>query len=342
VAIDSVDFGGGRTVRDLSLSTQIVDDLPKVFSFSGRENGTNAMTLAVMPKGDHQSITLTIADASAWLQLLAQLLREVPQPVNAVTELAGPLGQIPILLSGGRCELDGDLRPRDGARWFDGQFKLTDIVIRQPPRILQLVALKSGKRLRENPVIKEFSVGRLFVSQTLVALEGIRSDAVSLNYLKLNFIRYGLADASLHLDGQYAGIGFEVLGTRAEPQVFLKNNLLIRAIGSEQEFAFDDVPSPPPPPPPQKKNDPTGLPAVSRRHSNLSSYDLSQPERYLPRRLPILPASSTFSVGILSIRLSLLVGVIVLRANRRRPFREGVLSFPRSAQIASPTMPQIP
>jgi hypothetical protein len=253
VAIDSVDFYGGRDVRALNLSTSIVDDFPQVLSFSGQENGTNALTLLLKPKGDHQSIRLTIADASAWVQLVAQTLRDLPLPNNAMAELAGALGQIPVLLSGGEFDLSGDVRLRDDARWFDGQCKLTDIEIRHPPRILQLIALKSGKHLLENPGVKEISVGRLFVSPTLVALEGIKADAASLNHLKLNFIRYGLADEALHLDGQYAGVGFEVLGTRAEPQVFLKNNLLIRAIGSEQEFAFAEVPAAAPPPPPKKE-----------------------------------------------------------------------------------------
>lgn len=112
-------------------------------------------------------------------------------------------------------------------------------------------AAESGKRLRENPVIKEFSAGWLFVSDTLVALEGIRPDAASLASLKLNFIQYGVADEALHLDGPYAGVSFEAVGTRAEPQVFLKDNLLIRAIGSHEEFAFVDAPVAAPPLPPK-------------------------------------------------------------------------------------------
>lgn len=61
-----------------------------------------------------------------------------------------------------------------------------------------------------------------------------------------------MADEALHLDGQYSGVGFEVLGTRAEPQVFLKDNLFIRASGSQQEFAFGDAPVAAPPPPPKQ------------------------------------------------------------------------------------------
>jgi len=181
-----------------------------------------------------------------------QPLRDAQIPVGLTARSAATLAQIPALLGGGRFELEGDLRPVNRSRWFDGQCKLENIVIRQPPRILKLLALKSGKRLRENPVIREISVGRLFVSDSLVALENIKSDAVSLDHLKLSFIRYGLVNESVHIDGQYAGIGFEVLGTRADPQIFLRNNLLVRAIGSEQEFVFDDVTTGAPPPPPKK------------------------------------------------------------------------------------------
>ncbi|HUJ42600.1 MAG TPA: hypothetical protein VLW52_03225 [Opitutaceae bacterium] len=251
VAIDAVEFGGGRSVRDLSMSTRIIDDLPRELSLQGREDGANPLTFMVTPKGDHQEVRLTIADATAWLRTLLQPLRGVELPPDTMTAMADNLAQFPVLFSGGRFELDGDLRLRRPDRLFDGQFKLTDTVIRQPPRVLQLIALKSGKRLRESPLIKEFSASRLFVSDKLVALEGIKSDAASLAYLKLNFIRYGLADETLHLDGRYAGVGFEVLGTRANPQVFLKDNLLIRAIGSDQEFAFGDPPAAPPPPPRQ-------------------------------------------------------------------------------------------
>jgi hypothetical protein len=249
VAIDAVDLGGGHTVRDLTLSTRIVDDLPQELSLHGLANGTNLLDLAIAPNGDRQSVKLTIADATGWLQLLLQPFREVALPASTVTVLADNLGRIPVLFSGGRLELAGDLRLRTPARLFDGQFKLADTVIRQPPRVLRLVALKSGKRLRENPLIKEISASRLFISDRLVALEGIKSDGASLAYLNLNFLRYGLADEALHLDGRFAGVGFEVLGTRAEPQVFLKNNLLIRSIGVPQEFAFGDAPVAAPPPP---------------------------------------------------------------------------------------------
>ncbi|HUL52572.1 MAG TPA: hypothetical protein VLT83_04080 [Opitutaceae bacterium] len=251
VAIDAVEFGGDRSVRSLNISTRIIDDLPRDFSLQGRENGTNLLTFTITPKGDHQEVRLSIADATAWLRTLLQPFQEVKLPPDLVTAIADNLAQFPVLFSGGRFELGGDLRLRRPARLFDGEFKLSDTVIRQSPRVLQLVALKSGKGLREHPLIKEFSASRLFVSDTLVALEGIKSDAASLAYLKLNFIRYGLADETLHLDGRYAGVGFEVLGTRANPQVFLKDNLLIRAIGTEQEFAFGDPPTAPPPPPRQ-------------------------------------------------------------------------------------------
>jgi len=249
VAIGDVEFGDGRLVRDLHLTAHLLDDEPREVTFDGRENGANPLNLTVRPKGDGQELDLTVGDSTAWLQTLLQPLRGVTLPPGDFAAMADDLAELPVLFGGGRLELHGALRLADPARLFDGQCRLSDTVIRQTPRVLKLIALRSGKQLRERPLIKEISASRLFASNALIALEGIKSDAASLSYLRLNFLRYGLADDSLHLDGAFAGVGFEVLGTRASPQIFLKNNLLVRAVGSEPEFTFGEIPTAPAPPP---------------------------------------------------------------------------------------------
>ena len=66
--------------------------------------------------------------------------------------------------------------------------------------------------------------------------------------VKLNSFRYAFAGEKLAVDGDYFGVGFEVVGTRADPQVFLKENAVIRAIGQKNEFDFfgDDAAAPAP------------------------------------------------------------------------------------------------
>ena len=124
----------------------------------------------------------------------------------------------------------------------------------RPPRVVQLLALKSGKAFQASPFIEEFSIGRITLSQALLRVSGIALVGSGLvDRLKVTSASYGLADEHLKVDGEYFGVGFEVVGTRADPQIFLKDsNKFIRAIGTRNEFDFDETPPPPKPKKPKK------------------------------------------------------------------------------------------
>ena len=115
-----------------------------------------------------------------------------------------------------------------------------------------MLALKSGNSFQKSPFIEEFSIGQITLSKTLVRVSAISLLGSGLvDRLKVTSASYGLADERLKMDGEYFGVGFEVVGTRADPQIFLKDsNKLIRAIGVRNEFDFDE---PPPKPAPKPK-----------------------------------------------------------------------------------------
>jgi hypothetical protein len=56
--------------------------------------------------------------------------------------------------------------------------------------------------------------------------------------VKLKSAEYAFADGNLEVYGEYFGVGFEVVGTRADPQVFLKENALLKAVILQPDSGF--------------------------------------------------------------------------------------------------------
>ena len=168
--------------------------------------------------------------------------------------LVAQLVKVPALVSGGGVSLDMDLRPGE-TDWLRGRMRLTRAKMLHPPRVVQMLALKSGKSFQTSPFIEEFSIGQITLSKTLISVSAISLLGSGLiDRLKVNSASYGLVDERLKMDGVYFGVGFEVVGTRADPQVFLKDsNVLIRAIGVKNEFDFDEKPPKPAAKPPAPK-----------------------------------------------------------------------------------------
>ena len=109
-------------------------------------------------------------------------------------------------------------------------------------------ALKSGKSLQASPLIEQFSIGKITINDDQLRVEEIVVNGSGLiNNLKVRSADYGLSSETVKVDGDYFGVGFDVIGTRADPQVFLKDsNLMLRAIGTRNEFDFDTQPAPAP------------------------------------------------------------------------------------------------
>jgi len=107
------------------------------------------------------------------------------------------------------------------------------------PRLLQLLALRSGKSLEQKPLIRKLSVGEWSLDSDGLAVKTFTLDGSGLiDRLKLRSINYAFAGEKLAVDGDYFGIGFEVVGTRTDPQVFLKETGLLKAVVLQPDSGF--------------------------------------------------------------------------------------------------------
>lgn len=238
VELSAVDFGAGRTVSDLRVSGILDRGWPRDVAVTGREGTANALRAELGGGGVTQGVRLEVADASAWLATLAMPLRELKLPPSPLADSAAQLVKIPSLVAGGRVELSGELAARQR---FTGTLHLENATIVRAPRVLQLLALKSGKSLAQSPLIERLDIDRIAYDPKGISVEGLAFAGTGLiDRVEVKSANYQLGAEKLGVDGVYFGVGFEVVGTRADPQVFLKDdNLLIRAVGQRNEFDFE-------------------------------------------------------------------------------------------------------
>lgn len=120
---------------------------------------------------------------------------------------------------------------------------MTDAVVIHPPRILNLLALKSRRDLEASAEIQSLTLDQIVADQKQVVIghTGLRATSF-VGKLRIGHISYGLVDEQIHLDGSFFGVGFEVVGTRSDSQVYLQDNALIRACGRPNEFDFGPQP----------------------------------------------------------------------------------------------------
>jgi hypothetical protein len=235
-----VTLGPGLALHGLAFSGELRDGRPVAATFAGREGAGNTLTFSFTPTGDHHTVALNVADVPAWLRALTEPLRAAKLPPALAAPVA-EVAKVPTILKGGRLELRGDVRLAEPERLFDGTFALRETTMIRPPVVLQLVAAKSRKTMQVDPLIREFSAKRVYFNATAAGLEGITLTASGLvDWLTLNSARYGLRDESVYFDGKY-GLEFEVKGSRPTlglKDVYLKENTLIRAIGTQSDLDF--------------------------------------------------------------------------------------------------------
>ncbi len=249
VSVGEIEFGPGQNARKFELHTELDKNWPASLTLSAVSGADDALRAELGGPAAHQTFKLNIADASGWLRTLTAPWSATPPAPGQFGSLVAQLMKVPTVVSGGGVTIEADMR-RSEPEWLHGRLQLTRATLVRPPYVLQLLALKSGKTLGNSPLIEDFSIGRLTLSRTTVGVTDISLTGSGLiNNLKVKSASYGLADEALKVDGEYFGVGFDVIGTRAAPKIFLKDsNKLIRAIGQRNEFDFD----PPPPAKPKK------------------------------------------------------------------------------------------
>lgn len=236
-------FGDKATVRDFQFKTELVNQQPSALTLEGTADGNNRLRATLEGKPDGQALDLEVGDAPGWIRTLLAPWQQTPALTGTYGTTIAQLGKVPVIVAGGRIAAHAVVHP-GAADWFEGDLRLSHTTMIRPPRILQLLALKSGKAAQGTPLIDELVLGKITLSATQLRLADFSlKGAGFVNNLKLGKASYALADEVIEVDGQYFGIGFEVGGTRGSPQVYLKENALIRAIGQRNEFDFDDPPA---------------------------------------------------------------------------------------------------
>ncbi len=239
VDLETLALGAGRTLKAVRATARLRDGWPERLEVAAQEGAGNALlfSLGAGTSGGAQAVRLTIDDASAWVAAMTTPFKAVALPAEMAATVA-TVAQVPTLVAGGRVDLAGEWAER--AR-FSGRLGVGRATMVQPPRILQLLALKSGKALTQRPLLEQLTIERVAVDAAGIALDGVTLAGTGLvDRLKLNSARYELRTQNVAVDGLYFGVGFEVVGTRADPQVFLKDNsLLVRTVGQRNEFDFE-------------------------------------------------------------------------------------------------------
>lgn len=235
-AADRVEFGDQREGRSVHLSGRWQDG-PGPLVFTGIEGPANRLTLSLGAVG-RQSVNLSVDNAADWITALTAPFRETWLGREYGGSLLAHSGYATGAVASGAVELEGHLI--DGKR-FAGRVEVRHATLRRTPKILQMLAFKSRRSLGREPLIERIDVPRLLVDEHAISCGGATLAGAGLvDRLTVRSLACNLDDGRLTVDGDYFGVGFQVLGTRAEPQVYLKDdNLLVRTFGEPNEFDFE-------------------------------------------------------------------------------------------------------
>ncbi len=251
-SLGEIAFGPGHNARAFELHTRLAQNWPAEFSLSSLVGKDDALNATLTGPLEHQVFKFSITDASVWMRTLAAPWNQTPPAPGQFGSLVLQLAKVPTIVAGGAVSLEADLR-RGEPEWLSGRLQLRRAIMIRAPYVLQLLARKSGRSVQDSPTIEEFSIGKLALGKTNLTITDLTLTGSGLiDRIKLKSASYGLADEALKVDGEYFGVGFDILGTRADPKIFLKDsNPIIRAIGSRNEFDFDTAPPAPKPPAPK-------------------------------------------------------------------------------------------
>jgi hypothetical protein len=206
-------------------------------------------TMETKPQERDRRLELRVDDVPRWAAAVSAPLRVAPpSPTAKLGELEavagvmlGNLDTIVSLLAGGSLEASAVLPENQKPPRLQAVVAIRNATVLRAPRIVQLLALKSGRELQTRPLLREFSIQGLALHDGLIEVTGVKLDGTGLiDRLRINKGSYALDGEVIAVDGTYFGIGFEVDGTRRDPQVWLKDNLLIRAIGTSSELDFGE------------------------------------------------------------------------------------------------------
>jgi len=191
------------------------------------------------------SITLAIDDTCSLLSALTAAVRQIPNPSPDLASAISTLTDIHTSFSGGSLLFTGTLAPPpasvpDALPVLDGALTLNNATMRTPPRALQLLALKTKKQLQRAPLLEKTTIRRLRFAPPELTMENLAFAGAGLLNLKLDTATYNFTTDALKSGGVYYGIPFEIIGTSAAPQIYLKENPVTKLLGEKSDLNWGD------------------------------------------------------------------------------------------------------
>jgi hypothetical protein len=238
IRIDEIATGPGETARDLRARAIWTAEGPVALSLDALSGPGRRLHADLSGPDNRRVVRLEIEDVAAWARQGAAPWPDAAKLTGTVSQRIAQLAAIPATISGGNLVAEATLEP--GAKaWFRARIALDHAVLVSAPRVLNLLAMKSRRALETAPAVEHLGLEDITVEQAQVRVGRIDIQGSGfVDKLKVDHAACTLADRQLHVDGSFFGIGYEVAGTVADPQVYLKDNALLKAIGRPNEFEF--------------------------------------------------------------------------------------------------------
>ncbi len=235
-------MGPGLVARDLQMQLHWDRREPISLSLAANMGTGKGLRASITGPANAQVAKIEVDDVATWARLWASPWREQPRPIGGWSRSMAQLAELPVIISGGNIVAEATFN-RAANPWLHGRLEVTDAVLVRAPLILNLLALKSRRDLQKSPLIERLEMDDISVDRDKVRIGRTSLHGTGfVSKLKIDQAAYHPADQRLHVEGAFFGVGYEITGTRDDPQVYMKDNAFIRALGRANEFDFGPPP----------------------------------------------------------------------------------------------------
>jgi hypothetical protein len=239
VTAQEVLFAPGHKASDFQLRSELADGRLVALAIEAREGKGNRVNASLVGVNDAE-VKLVMDDMAAWLVAISSTVRAMPPPGPEGVRLADDLQRVSVMFGGGRFTLEGRLPSTPGEVVATGRLTLENARVLKPPTVLKLLALKSGRAMQVEPLIQSLVMEKFTVSANSFSLAGMSlSGAGLVDRLNVSRALYELETEIVDVAGTYWGVGIEIAGTRSKPEIFLSENVLVRAISTDAGVGFE-------------------------------------------------------------------------------------------------------
>lgn len=232
----------GFVARDLKMSRRLHPQGISELRLDAVNSEDHRINVRVSGPPESRTAEIRIEEPASSARFITSPWPNRGKPTGDLSRVISEIAKIPATVSGGNVAAEGLFSPNGAAR-FSGNLSVTEAVVIHLPRILNLLALKSRRDLEASAEIQNLTLDHIVADQKQLVIGHIGLRGTSfVGKLRIDHFSYGLVDEQINLDGSFFGVGFEVLGTRSDRQVYLQDNALIRAFGRPNEFDFGPQP----------------------------------------------------------------------------------------------------